>query len=150
MFSVQHQPQQDTNIWYIGRGQTWNPAKTNTEWKGNTSLPRTALSTAVNWKWDFTIAREKNKNKRGKRNKVTKGLLKWALFSLLTARKIELHQILKLNIQHEIKEENMRENTTKLPRIHLGIPEDKDRRAYFTTQQEQREVLKSGAFYVKP
>lgn len=44
----------------------------------------------------------------------------------------------------------MRENTTKVPEIHLEIPEDKDRRAYFTTQQEQREVLKSGAFYVKP
>lgn len=71
------------------------------------------------------------KKKKHKKNKVMKGLLKSALFSMLTARRIELHQIFKLNIQDEIKQKNMRENTTKLPQIHLGILEDRGRKDLF-------------------
>lgn len=42
--------------------------------------------------------------KNHKKNKVMKGLLKSALFTVLTARRIELHEIFKLNSQNEIKE----------------------------------------------
>lgn len=117
-------------------------------WKGNTSLPWTALSTAVNWKWDFIIAKERKKN--CKKNKVMKGLLTSALFSVLTARRIEQHQILKLNIQNEIKEKIWEKIQLRSHSSIWGSQRTKVGEPYFTTQQEQREVLKSGACYIKP
>lgn len=79
-----------------------------------------------------------------------KELLKSALFSVFTARRIELHQIFKLNTQDEIKQKirekiqlNSHRSFGESQRTKVGEP-------YFTTQQEQHEVLKSGTFCITP
>lgn len=79
-----------------------------------------------------------------------KGLLKSALFTVLTARRIELHEIFKLNIQNEIKEKIGEKIQLSSHRSIWGSQRTKVGEPYFTTQQEQHEVLKSEACYIKP